>query len=113
MYSSANVHSNRNRLHKYVVNEITESNPQHLLIKVYDLAILNCQRRNMVKTNEALQELIGALRYDAPGVKEISLGLFKLYQYCQDQMRNKNYDIVYKILTELRQTWLDAFQSAN
>ena len=113
MYSSANVNSNKNRLHKYVVNEIIESNPQQLLIKVYDLAILHCQRHDLIKTNEVLQELITALRYDSDEMREISIGLLKLYQYSQDQMRKKNYEIVYKILTELRQTWVEAFQNAN
>jgi len=113
MYSSANVNSNKNRLHKYVVNEIIESNPQQLLIKVYDLAILHCQRHDLIKTNNALQELISALNYDTDGTREISIGLLKLYQFCQDQMRKKNYDIVYKILIELRQTWIEAFQNAN
>lgn len=113
MYSTASVHTNKNRLHKYVVNEITESDPKHLLIKVYDLAIVSCQRHNLEKTNEALQQLIMALNYDTPETSDISIGLFKLYQYCQDQMRKRNYDIVYQVLTELRQTWIEAFAQAN
>lgn len=113
MYSTASVNTNKNRLQKYVEKEIIESNPKQLLIKVYDFAILHCQRHDLIKTNNALQELINALNYETEETREISIGLLRLYQYCQDQMRKKNYEIVHKILTELRQTWAEAFQNAN
>ncbi len=109
MYNMTLAKRNSNRINNYLVKEILESTPQQLLIKIYDFAILNCQRRNLAKTNSALQELINSLRWDSEEVAEISSGLNNLYQYCQDEMRNKNYDIVLKILTELRESWLTAF----
>lgn len=113
MYYSPTIRNNNNRFNKYVENEILEANPKQLLIKVYDFAILNCQRHDMVKTNNAIQELINGLSFETEETKNISIGLLKLYQFCQDQMRKKNYDVVYKILSELRNTWLEAFQNAN
>jgi flagellar protein FliS len=113
MYYSPTLRNNNNKLNKYVENEILEANPKQLLIKVYDFAILNCQRRDMVKTNNAIQELINGLSFETEETKNISIGLLKLYQFCQDQMRKKNYDVVHKILSELRNTWLEAFQNAN
>jgi flagellar protein FliS len=86
-----------------------QATPKQLLIKIYDFAIVNCQKQNMAKTNEALQVLINSLRFDTEKVKEISTGLFRLYQFCQEEMRHKNYQIVYKILTELKESWIDAF----
>jgi flagellar secretion chaperone FliS len=112
MYYSPMI-KNNNRLSKYVENEILEANPKQLLIKIYDFAILNCQRHDMIKTNNAIQELINSLCFETEETKNISIGLLKLYQFCQDQMRKKNYDVVYKILFELRKTWIEAFQNCN
>lgn len=93
----------------YLMKEILEATPQMLILKIYDFAIVNCQKRDTVKTNNAIQELINALRFDDPKAKEISIGLLRLYQFCQDQMRKGNTEIVKRILTELRDTWKEAF----
>lgn len=100
---------NKNRLNPYLIKEILEATPQQLLIKLYDFAIVNCQRHNLEKTNNALQQLINALSFEPEEVKVISIGFLKLYRYCQDQMRKKNYEEVIKILTELRNEWMKAF----
>lgn len=100
---------NNNRANAYVVNEIMNATPQQLLIKVYDFAIAQCKRKNIEKTNRALTELISALRYETKDVNEVSLGLKKLYEFCQDQTRKRNFDIVEDILSELKKTWIDAF----
>lgn len=109
MYNPSYTFNRGNQVSQYLVKEIMDASPQQLLIKIYDFAILNCQRQNLEKTNKAIQELINSLRFDLEEAKEISIGLLKLYQFCQEQMRQKNYDIVYKILTELRETWLKIF----
>lgn len=95
----------------YLLNQINNSTPQELIMKVYDFAILNCQKNNMFKTNEAIQVLINALNFNDPAAKEISIGLLKLYQFCQEQMRKNNNKIVLKILTELRDTWNNAIKN--
>ncbi|MDQ7817359.1 MAG: flagellar protein FliS [Melioribacteraceae bacterium] len=95
----------QNKTNPYVVNQISIASPQQLIMKVYDFAILNCQKNDMVKTNEALQVLINALNFEEPAANEISFGLLKLYQYCQDQMRKNHNQMVLKILSELRDTW--------
>ena len=100
---------NHSRTNQYMVNEILEATPQQLLIKLYDIAIVNCQQQNMIKTNKAIQELSNALNFDDEGAKEIAIGLLRLYQCCQDQMRKNNFEIVNKILVELRDSWINAF----
>ena len=100
---------NNNRANAYVTNEVLDASPQKLLLKVYDFAILQCKNENLEKTNKALAELINALRFDDDEAVEISVGLKKLYEFCQDQMRKKNYEIVLQILTELRDTWNKVF----
>lgn len=94
-----------NRANAYVANEILDASPQKLIIKIYDFAISHCRNKNLEKTNKALSELIAALRYDGEEVHEISTGLKKLYEFCQDQMRKRNYDIVLQILIDLRESW--------
>ncbi|MCE1188451.1 MAG: flagellar protein FliS [Ignavibacteria bacterium] len=96
-------------LNPYLVKEILEASPQKLLIKIYDFALTHCQLHDMVKTNRALDELINSLNFDDEKAKEISIGLLRLYQFCQDQMRKKNYDIVYTILSDLKDAWLTIF----
>ncbi len=102
--------SNKKLLNQYLIKEILEASPQQLLIKIYDLAIINCKKHDLTRTNDAIQSLINALRFDSEEVKKISVGLLKLYQFCQDEMRKQNYDLVLKILTELRDSWIQAFQ---
>ncbi len=97
------------QLNPYLVKEILEASPQKLLIKIYDFAITNCQLHDMAKTNRALDELIKALNFDDEKARDISLGLMRLYQYCQDQMRKQNYDVTHTILSDLRDSWLTIF----
>jgi len=53
-----------------------------------------------------LTELIASLNFD---YKEISLSLFKLYHYCQYEIRRGNFDNAVEILKELRDAWAKAF----
>lgn len=97
------------RANAYLTNEILDASQERLLLKIYDFAIAQCKNKNLEKTNRALMTLITGLRFDDEESSEISIGLKKLYEFCQDQMRQKNYDIVEQILIELRATWLSAF----
>ncbi|MCK9210232.1 MAG: flagellar protein FliS [Ignavibacteriaceae bacterium] len=110
MQHSALANNNSNRMNQYLVKEILEATPQQLLIKVYDFAIVNCNKHNMVKTNNAIQELINSLNFETESVREISTGLLRLYLFCQEQMRLQKYDTVNTILVELRSTWVEAFR---
>ena len=103
----------QNKANQYLLNEILEASPQQIILKIYDVAILNCQKEDLAKTNNAIQELINSLRFDEENVRSISFGLLRLYQYCQDQMRKQNYDIVHKILVDLRDTWISIFNRRN
>ena len=102
---------NKNRANAYLINDILDASPQKLLIRIYDFAIAQSKSGNLEKTNKALMELISALRFDDDEISQISIGLKKLYEFCQDQMRKQNYDIVVEILTDLRQSWITALSS--
>ena len=112
MHSSLSTKS-RNRANPYLVNEIMESSQEKLLIKLYDFALTNCRLHNIEKTNKALNELIFGLRFDEEKFEKISAGLFQLYNFCKDQMRKRNFSIVEKILSELKETWSDTLKSAK
>lgn len=94
------------RLNQYLLKEIMEATPQQLIIKVYDIAIVSSKKKDFMRTNNAIQVLINSLRFDGEEVKNISTGLLRLYLFCQDQTRKKNFDITTRILSELRDTWL-------
>jgi len=106
MYTNTNTSRSNSTMNPYLLNNIMDATPAQLLIKVYDFAIVNCKKNELSKTNAAIQTLIDALRYDGgEEVKEVSIGLLRLYQYCQEQTRRGNFDSVLMILTELRESW--------
>ena len=109
MYGRHTAARSVNSVNQYLVKEILDATPDKLLIKVYDFAIAQVQRHNLEKANKAIQELINALNFESEDTKEVSMGLLKLYKFCQEQMRMQQYDIVYKILSELKETWIEAF----
>jgi flagellar secretion chaperone FliS len=102
---------NRSKLNPYLANQILNASPEQLFIKVFDFAVVHSEKKDMIKTNNAIQELIGFLRFDDETYKDLSINLIRLYQYCQDQTRKQNFDIVTKILTELRESWLQVIQN--
>jgi len=110
MENTATLRKRSKRANPYLVKEIMEATPKQLLLKVYDFALLNCQKGDMVMTNKAISELIYALNYETEETREISIELLKIYQFTQEQTRKGNYGLVYKILSGLRNTWQDVFE---
>ena len=102
---------NRSKLNPYLANQILNSSPEQLLIKIFDFAVVQTKKKDMIKTNSAIQELIGMFRFDDDSYKDLAINLIGLYQYCQDQARKQKFEIVTKILTELRESWLQAIQN--
>jgi len=97
----------------YLRDEINDATPEKLIIKVYDFAIINSKKGNLEKTNKAISVLITSLNFHDESVMSLSADLMKLYQFCQDQARKDNFELVSKILTELRETWLQVFNTAK
>ena len=81
--------------------------PVPLLIKVYDFTIMNCKKKDSVKASKGLVELMSALNFE---IEEVSLGLFRLYQYCQDKIKQEEYDETIPILEGLRDAWIDSLK---
>ncbi len=94
----------------YLTKEIMEATPQKLLLKVYDFSIQQALQKNMIKTNRGIQVLIESLNFEVADARSISIELLRLYQYCQDQARKGNFDMVHKILHDLRESWIQMFR---
>ncbi len=93
---------NGRKLKSYQSSQIMSMDPIPLLIKVYDFIILNCKKRDLEKSTKGLVELISALNFD---YQEVSLGLFRLYQYCLDNIKQNKFDEAIVILEGLRDSW--------
>lgn len=97
-----------NKVNAYLNTQVTSATPEQLLLMVYDVAIVNCQNKNPEKVHKAITELISSLNFE---YQDIALGLFRLYQYCQELVRKRNFEEAGSILKELRDTWALAFKN--
>ena len=103
MKSAADTYSMPKKIvNSYVNNQLIGLTPAQLLLKVYEVAIIGCQQKDCDKAIQAISELISGLNFEH---QEIAIGLFRLYQYIIDQIRNKNFCEALNILKELRDTW--------
>jgi len=91
----------------YKNNEIMSLSPVRLILKVYDYILVNSRRHDSNNVNAGLTQLIAALNFD---YKEVSLGLFNLYRYCQGEATKGNFAEVEKVIGELRTAWAQAFK---
>jgi hypothetical protein len=78
-----------------------------LLLGIYEAGIEGCQKQDGRQTSAALVELIGALNFE---YEEASMGLFRLYDYCLRQVRDRKFTEVAQILADLRDAWTEALQ---
>jgi len=96
----------KNAYARYKKDEIMSLTPVQLILKLYDYVVVNSKKRDLSKVNAGLAQLISALNFE---YREISLGFFRLYQYCQNQARKGNFAEVEHIIGELRSSWAKAF----
>ncbi len=80
--------------------------PVQVIGRLYDVAILAIKKDDQDLARRAINELISALNFE---YQEVSLGLFKLYDYCKNCLRTGKKDEALSILTELRGAWGEAF----
>jgi flagellin-specific chaperone FliS len=90
---------------QYIEDQLSGLSPVQLLIRVYDVAIVSCVRRDRQRLRQALVQLISSLNFEH---HEVSLGSFRLYNYCLRQMQMGRFDEVKAILAELRDAWVQA-----
>jgi len=77
MYQAAVL--NKSRVNPYLADQILNASPEQLLLKAYDYAVVHAEKKDMIKTNRALQVLIGFLRFDDESYIELSYRLLRLF----------------------------------
>jgi flagellar secretion chaperone FliS len=90
---------------EYRQQEIMGASPIRLVIMAYDMAIRSCEKKDFQTATKAISALRDALDFDYP---EVSVSLFRLYQWCLDNLRQGEYQASMATLTELRDAWITA-----
>ncbi len=87
---------------EYRQQDVMGASPLHLVVLAYDLAISYCEKEDFVRAVKAVSLLRDALNFDYP---EHAMGLFRLYQWCLDCIRQGDYSSALQTLRELREAW--------
>jgi len=90
------------RSQEYRTQDVMGASPIRLVVMAYNLAITACEQKDFARATKAISVLRDALNFDYP---EVSVGLFRLYQWCLDCIRQGDYKSVIVSLTELRDAW--------
>ncbi len=90
----------------YLEQEVMSWSKEKIILKMYDLFIVSCKRKDTHKMSKVLIELMGALNFE---YEDTSTRLYRLYEYCQRCVFQKKYDEALEIIRELRDTWAKAF----
>jgi flagellin-specific chaperone FliS len=90
----------------YNKEHLTNLSPVQVILKLYDYAIIGCKKDDPTLAQRALNELIIALNFEH---REVSFGLFRLYDYCKGCVQKRNYKAALVVLEDLRTTWAKAF----
>lgn len=91
----------------YLKQKIFSASPEQLIAYVYDVAIKACHQENKTLALEAVQELINALNYEH---KELAFQFYRVYERIQNLLRRDQFHLAKRQLSELRDTWKEAFQ---
>ncbi|HET9905627.1 MAG TPA: flagellar export chaperone FliS [Anaerolineales bacterium] len=93
---------------QYRKQDVMNASPLRLVIMTYDLAIRACEQQDFAKAAKTISALRDALDLDYP---EVSVGLFRLYQWCLDCIRKYDYASAATTLRELRSAWVATEQT--
>jgi flagellin-specific chaperone FliS len=92
----------RSQAREYRHQEIMGASPLHLVVMTYDVAIRACQQQDRARAAQAVAGLRDALNFD---YGDVAVGLFSLYQWCLDCIRQDNYAEALTTLRSLREAW--------
>lgn len=93
------------RTAEYQQQEVMGASPLRVVVMTYDLAIRACDQRDFNRATRAISILRDALNFD---YGDTSVGLFKLYQFCLDSIRQDDFESAKSTLKELRAAWITA-----
>ncbi len=90
-------------LQQYRTQDVMGATPLHLVVMAYDVAIVACEKSDYERATKAISLLRDALNFD---YSEVAGGLFRLYQWCLDCIRQGDYQSAIQTLRELREAWV-------
>ncbi|MBP7690312.1 MAG: flagellar protein FliS [Anaerolineales bacterium] len=93
---------NAYRMQEYRQQEVMGASPLRLVVLTYDVAIQACEQKDNARAYKAISLLRDSLNFDYP---EVSIGLFRLYQWCLDCIRQGDFAEASKTLRGLREAW--------
>jgi flagellin-specific chaperone FliS len=88
--------------HEYRTQDVMGASPIHLVVMAYDLAISSCDKGDFDRAVKAVSVLRDALNFD---YAQVAVGLFQLYQWCLDCIRQGDYKTAAQTLRDLRNAW--------
>ncbi len=94
------------KIPSYLEQEVLSWSKEKIILKMYDLFLVSAKRNDTQKMSKVLIELMGALNFD---YEEISTRLYRLYEYCQRCIFQRNIDQAVYIIKEMRDAWAKAY----
>jgi flagellin-specific chaperone FliS len=88
---------------EYRQQDVMGASPVRLVVMAYDVAIQACEQNDFIKATRAVSLLRDALNFDAG---QAAMGLFQLYQWCLDCIRQQDYATALQTLRDLRDAWV-------
>ena len=90
----------------YLEQEVFSWSKEKIILKMYDLFIVSCKKKDVQKMSKVLIELMGSLNFE---YEETATRLYRLYEYCQRCIFQRKLDEALYIIQELRLAWAKAF----
>jgi flagellin-specific chaperone FliS len=87
---------------EYRTQDVMGASPIHLVVMAYDLAIAACEKQDFTRATKTVSILRDALNFDYANA---AVGLFRLYQWTLDCIRQGDYNSAAQTLRELREAW--------
>jgi len=88
---------------EYEKQSIKNATSTELISKLYDFLIRACHQQDENK----IYEILSALKKSLNFAFELSDALYILYEYCQHQAREQNFDEVRALINPIREAWID------
>jgi flagellin-specific chaperone FliS len=105
--SVANIPNRSAAISGYKQNEAMNLSPTEVILKIYDFVIIHLKKGDTQRAMRGITELIVSLNFE---YEEFSVGMYRLYQYCRDQIIHGNIKEAMVILEGLRESWVEAFK---
>lgn len=93
----------KNAQHQYQRQAIKNASPTELIKQLYDFAIQACHKQDEERLQQVLSALIKSLNFDY----DIADELYNLYEYCQRQARQGEFEEVRELLEPVREAWIE------